>query len=548
MATASMMLSKTMLLAQARALWRRRWYAVMVAWAFCLVGWIYVAFMPNIFEAKTRIYVDTDSMLRPLMHGIAIDPNMLSVVDIMQRTLLSRPNLLKVIHMADLDLGASGPTATEDLLKDLRKRVTVTNETQNLFTLTYTGPDRSVATKVIQSLLTVFVESNLGNSRQDMVSAQTFIDQQLSGYARQLDEAEKRIADFKAKNVGFLPGEENYSTKLDQAKQELGKTQAQLDDELKQREELKKQIATVPQVIDTVSAGPFGTGYGSGPPLGGGGGGATGSSTAVYGPDPAARVAQLETKLEDLKQNFTDQYPDVVRLKRQIAQAKQDADAAAKAAAKAAAANGSVDPRAVHTTAPNPVYEQLTLKLVSLDTDIASLKARLARNQAEIQHWQGLAKSVPEVGAQMAKLTRDYDVIKKSYNELLNRKEAAKIGNDLATQTQTVQFRVIDPPDAPPVPVAPHRILLYSAVLGAAIVAGAAFAFFLSQIDDSVKTLSELREIFAVPVLGAISVVMKPEHKRRNRMRAASFVLTCLTLVVAYVGILSAAILTQPHV
>ena len=121
MATASMMLSKTMFLAQARALWRRRWYAVLVAWSFCLVGWIYVAFMPNIFEAKTRIYVDTDSMLRPLMHGIAIDPNVLSVVDIMQRTLLCRPNLLKVIHMADLDLGASGPTATEDLLKDLRK-------------------------------------------------------------------------------------------------------------------------------------------------------------------------------------------------------------------------------------------------------------------------------------------------------------------------------------------------------------------------------------------------------------------------------------------
>ncbi len=104
MATAGVMVSKTMVMAHARALWRRRWYAVLVAWLFCLVGWAYVATLPNIFQAKTRIYVDTDSMLRPLMRGIAVDPNVLSVVDVMQRTLLSRPNLQKVIHMADLDL------------------------------------------------------------------------------------------------------------------------------------------------------------------------------------------------------------------------------------------------------------------------------------------------------------------------------------------------------------------------------------------------------------------------------------------------------------
>jgi len=530
------LLSKAMIMAQARALWRRRWYAALVAWIFCLTGWAYVAILPNIYQAKTRIYVDTDSMLRPLMRGIAVDSNVLSVVDMMQRTLLSRPNLQKVIHMADLDLKSRSPGETEDLISDLRTRVGVAGETHNLFTLTYTGPNREVATKVIQSLLTVFVESNLGSSRQDMVTAQTFIDQQLNDYSRQLDEAEKRMAEFQTKNLGFLPGDNNYSTKLDLAKAELTKTQAELDETTRQRDELQKQLAGVPQTIDTVSAAPIGFG----------------NAALSFGPagdssmDATLRVAQLEQKLKDMLQTYTDQFPDVVRLKKQLAQAKQDA---AEDQAKAGKSDAEpTDPRAVHSSAPNPVYEQLQLQFVAHETSLASLNARVQRNQSDVEHWQSLARSVPEIGAQMSKLTRDYNTIRHSYDELLSRKEAAKIGNDLETQTQTIQFRVIDPPDAPPVPVAPKRVLLVSAILGAAIVAGAAFAFFLAQIDDSVKTLSELREIFAVPVLGAISIVSMPGQKRRNRIQSLSFVLTCLTLVIAYGGILSAVLILQPHV
>lgn len=543
MTMTGVMFSKTIIMAQARALWRRRWYAILVAWLFCLVGWAYVAALPNIYQAKTRIYIDTDSMLRPLMRGIAVDPNVLSVVDIMQRTLLSRPNLLKVIHMADLDLDTKTPEDTEALIRNLRSSLSVTSETQNLFSLTYTGPNRDTATKVIQSLLTVFVESNLGNNRQDMASAQSFIDQQLNDYARQLDEQDKRIADFKSKNAGFLPGEGSFGSKLDAANQELAKTQAQLEDDLKQRDELQKQLASVPKVVDTVTAGPMDV-FGAGPPIAGGSG-VGGGSTEILPTDASLRVQQLQQKLQDMLEVYTDQYPDVIRLQKQLAQAKKDA---AEEAKKAASGIATDDPGATHSTSPNPVYEQLTLQLVSLDTTIASLKSRAQRAQADVDHWQSLAKSVPEVGAQLAKLTRNYDVIKRAYDELLNRKEAAQIGNDLATQTQAVQFRVVDPPDAPPTPVAPKRILLVSAVLVGAIIAGLIFAFFLAQIDDSVKSLSELREIFAAPVLGAISVVTMPQERRRNRLRMASFALTCLTLVLAYGGILSAVILMEPHV
>jgi polysaccharide chain length determinant protein (PEP-CTERM system associated) len=517
---------KTIALGHARSLWRRRWHAAGVAWVFCLAGWAYVLTLPNSYEATTRIYIDTESMLRPLMRGIAVDSNILTQVDLIQRTLLSRPNLQRVSHMADLDLAAHSPTEIEEVINDLRRRTVVTGEGRNLFTISYTGPSRETATRVVQSLLTVFVESNLGNSRQDIDSAKSFIDDQLRSYTQALDDQDKKLAEFKAKNIGYLPGDSNYGSRLDQAREDLAKTQAELDDNRNQREVLAKQLATVPRLVESVNApGEFG----AGPPIGGGiGGGGIG-----VGDDAASRVADLERKLRTLLENDTEQHPDVIRTKRLLEQARQDAANSAQPDAPAAPIQG------IRTTAPNPVYDQLQIQLVTLDTNIASLESKLKRQQGAVEKWQGLAKEVPEVAAQLQKLTRDYDVTKKAYDELLNRRESAKIGSDLQTQTQTVQFRVVDPPAAPLKPVAPKRPLLLAVVLIGGLIAGGAFAFLLTQIDDSILTVRQLKELVSLPVLGGISLVTTAAQKRQRFVGALGFVAASLGLVVICVGIIA---------
>lgn len=522
---------KTIALGHARSLWRRRWYAAGVAWVFCLAGWAYVLTLPDQYQATTRIYVDTDSMLRPLMRGIAVDSNILTQVDLIQRTLLSRPNLQRVSHMADLDLAARSPSETEEVMNDLRRRTTVSGEGRNLFTISYQGPSRDVATKVVQSLLTVFVESNLGNSRQDIDSAKTFIDEQLRNYTQLLDDADKRVAEFKAQNVGYLPGENNYGTRLEAAKEELAKTQADLDDNRQQREVLAKQLATVPRMVESVNAA------GSGPPISG-----SGDIGSSGGPDPNQRVAELEQKLRSLLENDTDQHPDVVRTKRLLERAKEEA----KAQQQNQSANAPLvaPPGGIKTSAPNPVYDQIQIQLVTLDTTIASLESKLKRNQAAVEKWKGLAKEVPEIAAQLSKLMRDYDVTKKAYDELLNRRESAKIGSDLQTQTQTVQFRVVEPPAAPLKPVAPKRPLLLAVVLIGGIIAGGAFAFLLTQVDDSVLTVRQLKELVPLPVLGGISLVTTDAQKRQNVVGALGFLAATLGLIVVCIGIIALAGLT----
>ena len=466
------------------------------------------------------------------MRGIAIDSNVLNFVDLMQRTLLSRPNLQKVVRMADLDLGST--TDPEDILTELRQRISIVSDSRNLFTITYTGPNRDNATKVIRSLLNVFVDTNLGNSRQDMQVARTFIDEQLSAYAKQLDQADKRIADFRAKNAGFLPGNDNYMTKLELAKQQAERSQTNLDDAVHQRDELKNQLASVPQYTETVDSG----GLGAGPPIGGAAGPAGPS-----GPDPQLHVADLEQKLKDLLQVDTEQHPDVVQLKRELDAAKKEAAAAQEKAKQGDTADAQQAPAPMTMKAPNPVYDQLTIQLVTLQSTIASLKAKAERDQAEVDKWQSVAASAPEIQTEMSKMSRDYDVIRKSYDELLSRRESAKIGNDLDTQTQAVQYRIIDPPDAPPTPVAPNRPLMLSAVFVAALGSGIGLAFLLANLDDTVKTLNELVESFGIPVVGAVTLVALPARRRRFKRQVFTFAVTCFALFIAYGGVMSTVLL-----
>src|SRR4051794_37348576 len=125
---------RRVLIAQLRAAWRRRWLAVAVAWAVCLIGWAGVAATPNQYESSARLFVDAAAVLTPLLRGLAADSVPATQLEILQRTLLSRPNLEKLISKTDLDLGVTGPYDRERLVARLGQDIKVTPQTRSLFT------------------------------------------------------------------------------------------------------------------------------------------------------------------------------------------------------------------------------------------------------------------------------------------------------------------------------------------------------------------------------------------------------------------------------
>src|SRR6516165_12363235 len=141
-----------------QALWRHRWLAMGTAWLVCTVGWIGAALMPTKFESSARVYLNTDPLLTPLLHGLAADTNPSRHLDFMLRTLLSRPNLEQLIRLTDLDIGIRIPGEKEALLKSLATDLEVRPITQNLLILSYRDGDPVLAKNIVQSLLTIFAE------------------------------------------------------------------------------------------------------------------------------------------------------------------------------------------------------------------------------------------------------------------------------------------------------------------------------------------------------------------------------------------------------
>ena len=506
MGTLMIMIRRTLL-----AAWRYRWVAAAVAWLVCGGGWAFVYMIPNQYEASARLYVDADAVLTPLLKGLSIDSSLSSQLDVLQRTLLSRPNLEKLVSNTDLDLTITGPSDLETMVGKLGTEIKITPQTRNLFTITYRNTTPKLAFDVVQTILTTFIESKTGNNRSEMENAQSFLQQQLSAYEQQLRAAERKRADFRAKYVDLLPMGDNGGNRLDQAQGTVRQLEGQIADLIAKRDLLNRELTNTPQLIVTENEAIQQPGGQPGVP---------GRTAAPRDP----KVEQAQNDLNELRLRYTENHPDVVSAKKRLEglKAQFEATVAAeaakqaeqKAATEGAAAKAGLDSsgkpivtagRAVRSL-PNPIYEQLKVRLYEAESGIASLQRQIADATRERNRLEEMARSAPGVQAEFLNLNRDYDVLRKNYDELLARRESMRISTAAEADADKIKIQVIDPPQVPQNPVAPKRTLLMSVVLGLGIGAGLAAAVMLVQFDQSYHTIDELRDL-GLPVAGGISLL-----------------------------------------
>src|SRR6187402_2245256 len=155
-----------------RRMWKYRWVGLIVAWVTGMVAAVVVFVLPDRYEASARIYVDTQSILKPLMSGLAVQPNVEQQVTMLSRTLISRPNVEKLVRMADLDLKNQSKAQQEATIDEVTKNLSIQSTARdNLYTLSYRDSNPDSAKRVVQSFVSIFVESSLGASRKDTATA-----------------------------------------------------------------------------------------------------------------------------------------------------------------------------------------------------------------------------------------------------------------------------------------------------------------------------------------------------------------------------------------
>jgi polysaccharide chain length determinant protein (PEP-CTERM system associated) len=182
----------------------------------------------------------------------------------------------------------------------------------------------------------------------------------------------------------------------------------------------------------------------------------------------------------------------------------------------------------------NPVYQNMKISLSQADAELAELRGQISAQEQAVASLRGKVDAIPEVEAELLRLTRDYEVNKKQYDELLQRLESARISEQADQSTEDVKFRVIEPPAVPLTPSGPKRALLSGLVLLLALGAGLALAFILQQVRPVFSTRDALRQVTGLPVIGAVTAAVVESFVPWYRRQAALVGGALLALVVVF--------------
>lgn len=497
-----------------RATWKHRRLGMLVAWIVGAVAAGVILRIPDRYEASARIYVDTQSILKPLMSGLAVQPNIEQQVMMLSRTLISRPNVEKLIRMADLDLKIKGKAEQEALIDSLTQTLKIQSTGRdNLYTLSYRDTEPAKAQRVIQALVSIFVESSLGDKRSDSDSARKFIDEQIRNYEKKLQEAENRLKDFKLRNIELQSGDGKDSLgRLADTNALLSQARLELREAENSREALKKQIL--------------------------GSGGDSGSNVSM--PELDSRIDTQKRNLDSLLQRYTDQHPDVLNTRRVIKELEEQKKKEVAELRKAAERDPSL------LAGSGAASAELKRSLANADAAVASLRTRVAEYESRQSRQRDLMKSMPQIEAEYTQLNRDYDIHKKNYEQLVGRRESAELSGDLDAAGSMADFRLIDPPRASSTPVAPNRLLLLPLGLLIGIAAGLFAAFAASQLRPVFFEGKSLREISGLPLLGTVSLIPNEARRIKERASLRRFLAATAGLVIAYgAGIAALTFLSQ---
>lgn len=505
------------LLREIRGAWRFKWRALAVVWVLALLGWYLSLSMPNVYEARARVFVDTTSRLRDVLGRIAFDPDIEARVAVVRQALLGRSQLEAVAAKTRIDQRARDDDERDLLLEELALQISVVASRQddNLYTITYRDNERSMALAVVDTLLNSFVEDVIRQEEEGSEQAQAFLKGQIEYYANLLAESEQRLADFKKENIGLMPGDSGgYFERLQGETDALNDLRAAQQIDLGRRAERERQLEGVsPTVAADVQLG-------------------VGGLTLTVDDPALERIAELESTLSDYLLRYTELHPDVIAVREQLEQLRAQYAAQRQAL-------GEEDPTGAVSDGgiANPMYVDLQMAINEIDVSIAERRGLITQRERRIAELNALLDTAPQVEAELARLTRDYDNNRSLYNELLQQLEEQRLVNE-GDDLDVINFQIIDPPQVGVEPVAPKRMFFIVGALIAALGVGGALAYFYNQMQPVFLDAKQLREISGLPVLGVISMIgpQKIEHERVDwRFTFSAGALAMLFLVVVVV-------------
>ncbi len=486
---------------------KRHWFIIIPFSIAMIIGTILVITLPRVYEAKTVILVHPQKVPSNIVQDI-VSSDINARISTLSQQILSRSNLEKIIE--DFNL-FSGPEYEkmfpEKKVESLEKRISIkvtqggSRNAADSFSISFRGTDPEKVMRVTNSLASSFIDENLKIRESQAIGTNLFLEDELETMRKRLMETEQQLKYYRETNMGGLPEQLNSNLSiLGNLNERLTSIQAEIIDARSRLTSIRGADINQSSVLDPAKD-----------------------------PDLEA-LEQMKDQLNVFKNRYTDNHPDVVRLKKRIVELEEQIRKEPRKKAPPV--------RALPRT---PMNQALSQQRQIIKNEIARLEMERDDTSRQIALYKKRVEDTPKREQELQTLQRDYDNINQTYNSLLGRQLEAQIAVNMEKKQKGEQFRVLDPARIPQSPVSPDMRKLFLMVMAAGVGIGGGLIFLLEFLNSSFKEPEEIEAFLNIPVIATFpTIVSEVEIRRNKKQRMFSFagVIVSLVLFAVFMGTL----------
>ena len=483
---------------------RRRMLALAALFAVIAIAALVIgATWPKKYESSTTILVQESNIVTGLMEGRVVATGIADRASIAREVIFSR----KVMNEILVTGGWMGrqqqpsPVDQDRMIESITNRTKIASPRDNLIQITYTDSEPERSYRITQRLAELFIQESLAAKERESRNAFDFINSQVEAYHKKLTDAEDNLKAYRESNVDARPGgEADSNTRISQLRSQVEQARMELMEQRSREGALVSQVSGESEV------------------------------TAVQTRAGQTRVqlAELQGQLDKLLLTYTDDYPDVVRIRHQM----QDLRESLKRQESQKALTKAGSPSAIDDSVQyNPLYQELKSKLNEARRNGAATASRMGATESMLKSELERSKRIADSEAELSELTRDYEVNRDIYQDLLKRRENARVSMDLDEKQQGLTFRIQEPAVMPLRPSGLRLMHFAIAGLGLGIALPLGLLFGYARFDPRVRSAAQIERLAGVPVLATIPPYPTPGDRRRNMLQAS--VLTIILVAVA---------------
>ena len=454
-----------------RALHRHRYLFTFVALAVMTAIGVFSFTLPKKYSADTTVFIERN-VIDSLVQGIAVSPDINDRIRVLRYAILSRDLVTKTLEEIGSDIFTKPVAEQQDYVSKLIERINLRIRGQELFTLSLIDKDPVFAQKFVNTLVGTYVEENISAKREETYGANRFLDEQIEIFKTKLEASEDKIIDFRKKNGIYFSVDEGATlANIRELEGQIETIDLNQDTLLARKKQIQSQLDSLPETIDMVSESADGN-----------------------------RLAQMESQLNNLLLKYTDNYPEVIRLKSEI-------DALKKRLTEPDSEESK--PERTRLTSLNPLHQDLQGRVFEIDAELSSLGARKLNLQKTIAKRENELREVPAARKELGILVQERDSIRNIYNELLGRMSQSEVSKQMEIGNKAATFRIVDAAVLPEVPVSPNMMKMFLLAVAGGLGCGVGVIYLLESMDNRVRDVSIFDEI-GLDVLAVVPNIVDP--------------------------------------